>query len=117
MRPHFRKLRIAWSVAWSVVAVLLCVLWVRSYWQQESIVKHIRTYENVILVSSHTGRVIVEPYHVGLQLLSRPDRQLVRRYGWRIKPLAGLSTVETSRRAVPHWSLVLLALGIAATPW
>ena len=27
----FRKLRIAWSVAWGVVAVLLCVLWVRSY--------------------------------------------------------------------------------------
>ena len=28
----YRKLRIAWSVAWGVVAVLLCVLWVRSYW-------------------------------------------------------------------------------------
>jgi hypothetical protein len=27
----YRKLRIAWSVAWGVVAVLLCVLWVRSY--------------------------------------------------------------------------------------
>ena len=28
---RFRKLRIAWSVAWGVVAVLLVVLWVRSY--------------------------------------------------------------------------------------
>jgi hypothetical protein len=28
----YRKLRIAWSVAWGVVAVLLVVLWVRSYW-------------------------------------------------------------------------------------
>jgi hypothetical protein len=27
----YRKLRIAWSVAWGVVAVLLCMLWVRSY--------------------------------------------------------------------------------------
>ena len=26
-----RKLRIAWSVAWGIVTVLLCVLWVRSY--------------------------------------------------------------------------------------
>ena len=26
-----RKLRIAWSVTWSVVAVLLVVLWVRDY--------------------------------------------------------------------------------------
>jgi hypothetical protein len=32
-----RKLRIAWSVVWGVVAVLLCVLWVRSYWIQDSI--------------------------------------------------------------------------------
>jgi hypothetical protein len=31
----FRKLRIAWSVAWGVVALLLCVLWVRSYWWVE----------------------------------------------------------------------------------
>jgi hypothetical protein len=27
----YRKLRIAWSVAWGVVAVLVCGLWVRSY--------------------------------------------------------------------------------------
>ena len=26
-----RKLRIAWSVAWGIVAVLLCMLWARSY--------------------------------------------------------------------------------------
>jgi hypothetical protein len=30
---RFRKLRIAWSVMWSLLAVLLVVLWVRSYWQ------------------------------------------------------------------------------------
>jgi hypothetical protein len=34
---RFRKLRIAWSVGWGVVAVLLCVLWVRSYWRWESV--------------------------------------------------------------------------------
>jgi hypothetical protein len=28
---RFRKLRIAWSVGWGVVTLLLCVLWVRSY--------------------------------------------------------------------------------------
>src|SRR5262245_65176378 len=30
---RFRKLRIAWSVGWGLVAVLLVVLWVRSYWR------------------------------------------------------------------------------------
>src|SRR5215212_8964377 len=29
---RFRKLRIAWSVFWGLAAVLLIVLWVRSYW-------------------------------------------------------------------------------------
>jgi hypothetical protein len=29
---RFRKLRIAWSVVWGLLAVLLIVLWVRSYW-------------------------------------------------------------------------------------
>jgi hypothetical protein len=28
---RFRKLRIAWSVAWGILCLLLCVLWVRSY--------------------------------------------------------------------------------------
>ena len=30
-----RWLRIAWSAAWGLLSVLLCVLWVRSYWWVE----------------------------------------------------------------------------------
>jgi hypothetical protein len=29
---RFRKLRIAWSVGWGIVAVALILLWVRSFW-------------------------------------------------------------------------------------
>ena len=32
-----RKLRIAWSVAWGIVAVLLVALWVRSYWRLDTL--------------------------------------------------------------------------------
>ena len=32
---NYRKLRIAWSVVWGVVVVLLCVLWARSYWHMD----------------------------------------------------------------------------------
>jgi hypothetical protein len=32
----YRKLRIAWSVAWGIVAVLLVALWARSYWWFDS---------------------------------------------------------------------------------
>jgi hypothetical protein len=35
LRPmKYRKLRIAWSVGWGVLAVAVCVLWVKSYWQE-----------------------------------------------------------------------------------
>src|SRR5262245_56414702 len=34
-RMKYRKLRIAWSVAWGLLAVLVCVLWVRSYWHYD----------------------------------------------------------------------------------
>ena len=30
-----RKLRIAWSVAWGIAAVMLIALWVRSYWWRD----------------------------------------------------------------------------------
>ena len=35
----FRKLRIAWSVAWGIAAVLLIALWVRSYGHDDFLVK------------------------------------------------------------------------------
>jgi hypothetical protein len=50
-----RKLRIAWSVAWGVVAVLLVVLWVRSYYRtdivriraQKSICSYLAAYGEI----------------------------------------------------------------------
>src|SRR5690349_16231471 len=33
----YRKLRIAWSVVWGLAAVLLIVLWVRSYWSADTV--------------------------------------------------------------------------------
>src|SRR5690348_9321805 len=36
---RFRKLRIAWSVTWSLAAVMLIALWGRSYWQLDFICK------------------------------------------------------------------------------
>lgn len=32
---RYRKLRIAWTMVWGFVALLLCVLWARSYWHNE----------------------------------------------------------------------------------
>ena len=46
-RRRFRKLRIAWSVGWGILALLLLGLWVRSYWAGD--------YINYI--SSPSGRI------------------------------------------------------------
>ncbi len=35
---NYRKLRIAWSVFWGWAAVLLIVLWMRSYWRIQHII-------------------------------------------------------------------------------
>jgi hypothetical protein len=38
---RFRKLRIAWSVGWGILAVLLIVLWVRSYWYKDTLIANL----------------------------------------------------------------------------
>ena len=37
---RFRKLRIAWSVAWGIVCVLFIVLWVWSYWHNVRLLQY-----------------------------------------------------------------------------
>src|SRR4051794_33980026 len=46
----YRKLRIAWSVVWGLAAVLLIVLWVRSYWWQDTVY---RPSSNAEIFSQH----------------------------------------------------------------
>jgi hypothetical protein len=48
---RFRKLRIAWSVAWGLAAVSLIVLWVRSYWIVDFIGRGFRAPPETTIVS------------------------------------------------------------------
>jgi hypothetical protein len=45
----FRKLRIAWSVVWSLAAVLFCLLWVVSYWCFGSIECRLSSTSNLMV--------------------------------------------------------------------
>src|SRR4051794_17100143 len=56
----YRKLRIAWSVAWGVAAVLLCVLWVRSYYYEDWLVGGLTRSQsfNVVSTNSQLGLTI-----------------------------------------------------------
>src|SRR5690349_16513123 len=60
--PHrsdmkYRKLRLAWSVAWGVVAVLLCILWVRSYWSLDLAAIHYTNDFTLQVATCHRGLV------------------------------------------------------------
>src|SRR5262245_41353475 len=109
----FRKLRIAWSAAWGLVAVLLCVLWVRSYsknfFWESSTRRIIRNYIAATISTVHLWVTRVRTsasfrsfgvFHIGESLLRLPC--------WRLAPGSlGFQVVSASahylspRRSLP----------------
>jgi hypothetical protein len=64
---RFRKLRIAWSVFWGLAAVLLVVLWVRSYRAFDRISGYVGKHYTITL--SYAGRLsIVHPHQIANSL-------------------------------------------------
>lgn len=115
----YRKLRIAWSVAFGIVCLLLIVMWVRSYSRDDFVsgpVSNLRFFD----LNSHKGRVAIAwvrmpgfnmqwrvySFQSGLEKMSsawwhfrfdKPSRS------WEI--------------AVPYWFNVALAAAVTALPW
>jgi hypothetical protein len=87
-----RKLRVAWSVAWGVVAVLLVVLWVRSYWWMD-VVRRVGSGSSAEFRSN--GGSIFIFYETPLYWLPSPPR--------------GSKWEFTSYLASPRWHRVLAA--------
>jgi hypothetical protein len=77
---RFRKLQIAWSVVWGVVAVLLIVLWMRSYWWTDSAWRY--TPNGGMRVDSLYGKIIFKAASRPTEAVrGRPSYALpVRRY-------------------------------------
>jgi hypothetical protein len=129
-----RRLRIAVSVFFAVAAVLLCVLWVRSYWWRDRIVIPL-TAARTLRVDSDHGKFQFETYGKGMgewylsltaiahteisaawkSFTSSPEPQDRQQWRW--------EETHTGRFFVyvPHWFLVLLTASIAiitaAAPW
>ena len=68
-RPRLiRGLRIAWSVWWGILCVLLIVLWVRSYWRFDRV-----SFGKQKAVASVGGRLLVnEVFNLNQQRLQLP---------------------------------------------
>ena len=84
---RYRRLRIAWSVVWGLAAVLLCVLWVRSFWAADAL-RHCTPSTRYISASSEFGSI---------ELANLPSTPAVR--GWDYHRRAPLKA--------PWWRCVL----------
>jgi hypothetical protein len=115
----YRKLRIAWSVAWGTVAVLLCLLWVRSYWRQDSVQGFVTsTYE--VGISSHKGQGSLSLYAIN------GYRTYYSGWNWSSKEVSGRNPDWGFSYSSSFWGftikapqIVLMAcIGtLAAAPW
>jgi hypothetical protein len=128
-RPWLRRLRIATSVFFTVLAVAICVLWVRSYsWADEMSCSCSRFFE--LGGASVAGRI-----GGGLQW----DDSIQQFKSWRVahtaiqdwkaaredaeRDLSGFGGFGVVSRGggcvivVPHWFALLLTLAFAVAPW
>jgi hypothetical protein len=113
-----RKLRIAWSVAWGIVAVLLIVLWLRSYSRADMIAGYSPS-TFVFGLGSRQGSLGVE-WQAGATFFS------VRQLKAGSFPLGTAPSVrfyyERTRRGtiaigVPIWFPMCLLATVVSAPW
>jgi|SRR4051812_22195887 hypothetical protein len=120
-----RKLRIVWSVAWAVAAVLLIVLWVRSYWREYVVYGPI-TSSSAYSVNSLRGAAIFRAYSVSTKwpqatnsfpvldpALFGPGQSVDNTFGFEVGPMVGGGWVAL----VPYLFLVSLSVIVGVTPW
>jgi hypothetical protein len=115
---NFRNLRIAWSVFWGMVAILLIMLWVRSYWRLEILEKQIG--RQAIQISSVKGCIAIA--HLNRPTIIRPYLNVVAgdAADWRKGRVLGFAYYADSfvtAIIAPHWLPALLSAAFAFTPW
>ena len=116
----YRKLRIAWSLAWGVLAILLVVLSVRSYrWIDEL---------SVPITTARSWGMCSAFRHVGFVLGdTRKQRSFLKSF--KVSPetddqgvpklILGTMTTVTGYRIfwMPHWLFAVLFATLSISPW
>ena len=114
---RFRKLRIAWSVVWGVAAVLLVVLWVRSYWFCDS--GETFTGARLVAIFSMYGKIQYVNLAADISGESNIDFKSSP-VDERHKPKPGFRWKHTPRLTlaeIPYWFVELLFAILVAVPW
>jgi hypothetical protein len=116
---RFRKLRIAWSVFWTLAAVLLVVLWVRSYWRVETM-SYTNSAKGYTGVRSDEGKFVIYRGHLQPPPRETPGWKYSRFYDSLHQYRGVMWWPWTNRRdmaILPYWFLVSLSAIFAAAPW
>lgn len=113
---RFRKLRVAWSMAWGVTAVLLGLLCVRSYWWMD-VVERTSSTSSVEFRSNGGSTYIF--YDRRTPTLPPPP---ARNAKWEFKSFLAAPIWQPILEAqssiqFPGWLTVLVAGLVAAVPW
>jgi hypothetical protein len=114
-----RRLRIAWSVAWGVVAVLLIALWVRSFWYADDLGR----YQNgsLYLIESACGSLRpVYSSDEGPGAFWVYSCELLAYTNSYEHPIFGLDSKDFPlyfQAYVPHWLLAIAFAVCAVVPW
>jgi hypothetical protein len=107
-----RKLRIAWSVAWGIAAVLLVMGWMRSHWKLDVVGTGnyaVMSNDGVVAFIHDTSAHLpfnllvapMDPYYLNRMRFSEVVHEAM---GFAISGNAGSRVV-----IVPYWSLVLVS--------
>jgi hypothetical protein len=115
----YRKLRIAWSVVWGILCLLLVVLWVRSYWWVEALYLPVPRYRAVgvgiipgslafdIALSETPWRTVHIPADDWLDERDPPSSRF-----WGFFEVQAKTAV-----VVPFWFLLVTIASVGTIPW
>lgn len=111
---RYRKVRIAWSVVWGVVAVLLVLLWVRSYWRYDFVFLGGRS---VVSFGGHMYFDSAFAMSTG-QYAIAPSEWII--FGSRVAFYSirkGDLTLVGTSNPVAHWAAALVATVLTSASW
>jgi len=112
----YRKLRIAWSVTWGMVAVLLCVLWVRSYWFYELVdngVYRAGSGRGAVRII-YKGSVPPLPWLYHAEKLTEADEHQWPKHK---SPLKWYHRPDYAAGWIAYWLMTVSALATCVLPW
>ena len=117
---RYRKVRIAWSLGWGLVAVMVLTLWVRSFWWMQ--ITHIPISDQVTvsfgLLPGVCGVGLPTTHHgwETHKAVVKKDWGPTVGYDYS-SALMGTFVVNSREAVVPCWFLFAMTVGAVTAPW